>query len=432
MKNNRCIELSRWVYTRLLTLYPKEHHDVYGADMLQVFTDQCRSVAITRNRLGFLTLWLRTLIDLGINAFREHMTSPHLSQGLLEALPNSPLPWKGVVLVLIPGLIFFVSQIVQLTGEDWFFLISLRAAYFLILPVLGVWIWKRKFPIWGLIPLGLLFYNLLSLVAGLGYYWARFLNIYASNVHLKWLVVLVTRFTPDYQRLTLSTVFLLSIGLLLWLAIRRIGITRIAWVWLGVYVLLVVVKVLVYSQNFIAHSYSWDNKNFLYLAYNSGLCQAAGFLVLILLGAQLAHRHGRLAVLLPLGYLLPTIIYGRMDSENPAVLLITVSTIVLVFRFLVALAAPLWIVRSAREQAQKRASAISLVALITLQTGFNLWILFCFAWEYLELAGIYLNISNQLLIGAGLALALALYRAIPETQAVQKEEELIPDRASVS
>jgi hypothetical protein len=96
MDNNHWIMTSRQIYARLLTLYPEEHKTEYGAEMLQVFTDQCRSVSQAGKRLGFFTLWVRTLIDLMINVIREQFTSPHKWQGLLAAPPNAPLPWKGV------------------------------------------------------------------------------------------------------------------------------------------------------------------------------------------------------------------------------------------------------------------------------------------------------------------------------------------------
>ena len=68
-----------------------------------------------------------------------------------------------MLLVLIPGLIFFVSQIEQVTStNDWFFFAYYRAAYFLILPVLLVWMFTRRFPVWGLIPFGLLYGTLQS------------------------------------------------------------------------------------------------------------------------------------------------------------------------------------------------------------------------------------------------------------------------------
>lgn len=102
MDTHRSIIISRWIYARLLALYPAGYRAEYGADMLQLFTDQCRAAARERPWLAFLGLWLRTLADLGVSALREHMTAPHTWQGLLEAIPNAPLPWGGVALVLLP------------------------------------------------------------------------------------------------------------------------------------------------------------------------------------------------------------------------------------------------------------------------------------------------------------------------------------------
>ena len=155
METKRWINISRRVYARLLYLYPAGHRAEYGTDMLQVFTDQCRAANQAHTGLAFLALWVRTLIDLGINVVREHLTAPQGGLGGLENGPIQPLPWKGVALVLAPGLIFFGSQVAQLTGQDWFFLMVYRAGYFLILPVLAAWAWTRRFPVWGLIPLGL-------------------------------------------------------------------------------------------------------------------------------------------------------------------------------------------------------------------------------------------------------------------------------------
>ena len=42
----------------------------------------------------------------------------------------------------------------------------------------------------------------------------------------------------------------------------------------------------------------------------------SGFLLLILIGAFLARRHGRLALLLPLGYLIPTVVFGRFAYDR--------------------------------------------------------------------------------------------------------------------
>jgi hypothetical protein len=94
--------------------------------MLQVFTDQLRDAYQANEGRGVFSVWVRTLWDLGVSALKEQFSSPHLTAGLLEAVPNTPLPWKGVVLVLVPGLVFFIAQIVQLSGQDLFFLMVYR------------------------------------------------------------------------------------------------------------------------------------------------------------------------------------------------------------------------------------------------------------------------------------------------------------------
>ena len=167
MKTNRWIELSKRFYRLLLYLYPKGYRATYEMEMLHVFTNQCRDTYKQRGPLGILLLWPRTLIDVIVTVTNEHLTDPEAKFGLLEAIPNAPLPWKGVLLVLIPGLIFFISQIEQVSSsKDWFFFAYYRAAYFLILPVLLVWMFTRRFPVWGLIPFGLLYGTLRSYSPG--------------------------------------------------------------------------------------------------------------------------------------------------------------------------------------------------------------------------------------------------------------------------
>ncbi|MBN1440533.1 MAG: hypothetical protein JW929_14080 [Anaerolineales bacterium] len=153
------------LYRRLLKFYPQNHREEYGHSMLQLFKDQYRTARESGKPGSLAMLWIRALKDLAVNVWREHAAAPGAGDGLMEPVPNRPLPWKGVVLVLLPGLVFLTGQICQLAGEDWFFLFVGRAAYFLILPVLLVWIFKRRFPVWGLIPLGMLFRTLISAAA---------------------------------------------------------------------------------------------------------------------------------------------------------------------------------------------------------------------------------------------------------------------------
>ena len=151
--------------------------------------------------------------------------------GGLENGPIQPLPWKGVALVLAPGLIFFGSQVAQLTGQDWFFLMVYRAGYFLILPVLAAWAWTRRFPVWGLIPLGLLMNTLLSV--GYRMQFVPYVAPEAVNPLLRWLVPIITAIPPTTFEIIPVILFLLAILALLRVAKRRVGIPGRAWAWLG-------------------------------------------------------------------------------------------------------------------------------------------------------------------------------------------------------
>jgi hypothetical protein len=102
MKPNLWIARSQRFYRWLLRLYPQAHREIYEAEMFRVFTSQCQDAYRQRGTAGILSLWLRTLFDLGITVVHEHLIDPHARLGLLEANPNAPLPWKGVLLVLIP------------------------------------------------------------------------------------------------------------------------------------------------------------------------------------------------------------------------------------------------------------------------------------------------------------------------------------------
>jgi hypothetical protein len=237
---------------------------------------------------------------------------------------------------------------------------------------------------------------------------------------------------------------LLAILVLLWLAKRRVGIPGRAWAWLGVYAALVILYIVAYGYPILSTSITAVTPRVAALVWADNLraviAQASydvyiygGFLVLVLLGALLAGRHGRLAALLPLGYLLPTVLYGRVSNDwpNPGtpefMLMLTVGAAALTYRFLVALAGPLWIVRSASGQMQKRASVTSLIVLVGIQAGFNLVMLFFSGWVGQLLDNAYFAISGQLIVGAGLALALALYRNAPQPQVTEEPQELSPE-----
>ncbi|MBN2001918.1 MAG: hypothetical protein JXA21_01070 [Anaerolineae bacterium] len=90
------------LYTGLLRLYPRAHRQEYGPLMAQLFRDQCREIYARRRPWGMLWLWLRTLWDLCVTVVQEHL---HLAAGLgMANQPVTPLPWRQVLLALLPGL----------------------------------------------------------------------------------------------------------------------------------------------------------------------------------------------------------------------------------------------------------------------------------------------------------------------------------------
>jgi hypothetical protein len=401
MKPNRWIELSRRIYGRLLYLYPKEYRLEYGPSMLQVFNDQCRSAYQNGGVWGLIALWFRILLDLGISALREQVSSPRSSWGLLEAIPNAPLPWKGVAMVLVPGLIFFVAQIGQLSGQDWFDLMVYRAAYFLIIPVILVGAITRKFPIWGLVPLGLFFNTAWSYGYRLQYFYLNQSNSISSR-----LMYLVFQY-QIVEKIVIVAGPLSLMAILVWLSARRRQFSPWAWAWIGIYLLLIAIT--------MRYSFLINLDNFNWKFYSENISPSdfyfySGFLLLILFGTLLARRHGRLVILLPLGYLLPTVLYGH-TFETP---LFWISGIVLVYRVLIAVVAPVWIVRSASDMAIKRASTIVVLAVIGIQVAMHVGEFVSTTWQ--SWVQIYYYFSPDLLTIAGIALALSLYKSIAHEQ----------------
>jgi hypothetical protein len=414
METNHWIELSKRFYRLLLYLYPKPYRAAYEMEMLHVFTDQCRDTYKQRGPLGILLLWPRIFIDVIVTVTTEHLTDPQAKYGLLEAIPNAPLPWKGVLLVLIPGLIFFISQIEQVTSnKDWFFLAYYRAAYFLILPVLFVWILTRRFPIWGLIPFGLLYGTLRSYNPG--YLVGKFLPfIYPNRLNLFGIT-----FDPGYLIPVLTCIVLLC-GLI-WYNARHQQMPRVVWGWLVLYGLLIVLQIIGVAYN----TFAWQRLDWL-TALNSidmkqymvdmplwYLYDSLPFLLLVFIGKLFARKYEGLSFLILLGYLLPTVIFGRYGVWNEAIPFYLVTLTVLAYRFVVALVAPIWLVRAASVPGRQRAAAIPVAIAIISQILLNIIIYRTWVGQYsypqIIPLDFVLTIWNQFIIATGLGLAVTLY-----------------------
>lgn len=69
------LHISERVYEALLTAYPKEFRDAYGAQMTQVFCDLHREALESGGLAASMGLWIRTLLDLANSAVTERRRS---------------------------------------------------------------------------------------------------------------------------------------------------------------------------------------------------------------------------------------------------------------------------------------------------------------------------------------------------------------------
>ena len=447
MTADKNIDSSRRIYASLLRLYPPEFRDEYGPSMLQLFTDQCRSTLRENGSRGMVFLWFRTLMDLVFSVLREHIMSPNAIGGLLEAVPNKPLPWKGVAVVLIPCLVFFVGQIGQLAGQDWFDLLIRRAAYYLIIPVLLVWLLTHKFPVWGLIPLGMFSRNVMDLSSSVEYVVGK-TSVMITGVAD---TLFVEQFTAFWSRHIAETkilvaTFLLGTAIFLILRMaRRRECASPAWVWTGIFLLLILeeqfqsfISLMTNYKLSVSEGTGYQEIPFVLRNIASTIYSNAapeiGFFLLILIGGLIARRHGRLALLLPLGYLIPTVVMGYVDDwPNLPYSLFWISASVLAYRVLVTLIAPIWIVRSASDHAQKRAGTIVLLValgiIVAAHAGYLSATLAAYRFR-ISRVDYYSYFSPELLILAGIALAITLYKSVTSAQSIPGAAKIAVEPAS--
>jgi hypothetical protein len=374
---NQWIETSRNIYAKFLSLYPKEHRAEYGESMQQVFTDQCRSTYQEKGISGIILLWFRVLPDLGYTALLEHVTSPRASWGLMEPIPNEPLPWKGIFLILLPGLVYLVSQVAQVTGQAWYMTVYYRAAFYLIIPVLIVWAITRRFPIWGLIPFGLLF----RLVQEIGYYMVFMQPTVFSHRPLLNAILSATKLFKT-ELLIPSGLFAIAIVLLAFRYVRQQKPSRSFWISITV-CLLVVVAQMVYTYNsMLAYMEQYDVSSAINLFRNSislDIYEYTGFLLLIFIGTLFTRRHGFFAILIPIGYILPIIVVGMPWNLEGASTSAVASIIIaiLAYRSLLSLVTPIWVSRTGSVAGKKRAILISIalaLAIHAVMQFYSVWL----------------------------------------------------------
>lgn len=265
-------------YCLLLRLYPAEHRQAYGVYMLQHARDLGKA-ARQRGRWSSAKLLLRLLFDAIANAAIEHLEGNPMANKSF-----SPLPWLSVLLAVVPGALMALSR-AQLTRLDPLMLV-LGYAYLglLVVGLLYIWRQRRRFPVWGLLPAGMLVWYL-TLISAAGLSWLaerqRFLDPQWTGVET-WLSLL---------HFVLAVVLLTS-------GLRSRSVPQAGWI---------VLRLIIATNLLAAVVYSIDRYGVVQLA--PGMLQyfaAAGLgpldgLMLVGLGLLAARRYGVLALLLVLG-----------------------------------------------------------------------------------------------------------------------------------
>jgi hypothetical protein len=418
MTSNRWIENSRNFFALLLNLYPRDYRDDYAFCMQQVFTDQCRSTYKEKGILGIIRLWLRVLPDLGYTAVLEHFSSPRAAWGLMEPVPNAPLPWKGVFMILLPGLVYLVSQIAQLTGQPWYLAVYYRAAFLLIIPVLVVWAITRRFPIWGLIPVGLLY----RLVQEIGYQLVTLHpDVFSSNVLLN--AILNIAKGIEANPFIVTGLFLVAIVYLTGRYLKSHKTSRWFWIWGGSYLLLAILQ-----KTFIQFSWIFSvSQNNAYIfppdeilgmlisAFGWDLFNITAFLLLIFIGTLFTRRHGFFTILILVGYILPTMLvgipYGLEELPNQIEILVLISAGVLVYRALLSLIAPIWMSRSSSQIGKKRAVIFSIAIALAVHAVMQFYpVLFPLTYAQINSDWIVTVLLDEFRLVSAFLLAMVMYQ----------------------
>jgi hypothetical protein len=146
-------------------------------------------------------------------------------------------------------------------------------------------------------------------------------------------------------------------------------------------------------------------------------------LLLIFIGMFFARKYGGLCFLLLLGHLLPAVLYGGYNAWLETVPFYVIVLAVLVYRFIVALVAPVWLVRAASIPGRQRAAIVPVALAILCRITLNIILL---AWQstfQIHPFSLTFILVSQLIIAVGMGLAVALY--LPrEDQAVDSPPPL--------
>jgi len=146
---SRSMRISISVYRFLLHVYPPSHQQAYGPLMHQLFRDLCQDAYTKNGYFGLVRLWVQTLPDLVASLTAAYLEA---TEEVLMIFNHrvSPVAWGKVALVVVPGILFGISRVINPLGLP-------AVLSFLLVAILsaGVLVNQRRLPIWGLFASGL-------------------------------------------------------------------------------------------------------------------------------------------------------------------------------------------------------------------------------------------------------------------------------------
>jgi hypothetical protein len=394
----RWIAGSRRLYAKLINLYPKEHVAEYGPAMMQVFTDQCREVIQGEGFPGLAFLWLRTMADLGKTAVSEHMHARNSRIGLPEI---APIVWTNTILVIIPGLawlIFYTAALIwnaAIINNMEFWSIILFA-----IPIVWAWWHTKVYPVWGLVPAGMLLYLAFETIYNVPF---RLSGFHTGSWFL------------------LTAAFLILIVLMGWRYVRHWHPSRGIYVWVGICVfanLTQVVLMIFYSRFYSSQVSNWNwSVAFSEATKNSYpsvwfvMEETTGLLLFIVCTSRFARQYGNLSVLFLPGYFFMNYLSFRAPSGEAT----TVYPLVLMYRLFLTILLPLWIVRASSVRSRSLGifipAVLAFLALAALDRGqFAGWLWRNMTSQYMALLAAW-SVFRAVSFTAGFILADQLCRA---------------------
>jgi hypothetical protein len=417
MKTNRWIDSSRRIYAWLLGLYPQEYRAEYGEAMLQVFTDQCRATYQEKRPLGLFALWLRTIFDLGKTAIHEHLTSSQATDGLMTAFPGTPLSWKKLALVLLPGITFFITYlIIILKKEPTFFNVFDWIIFLSPAIVILVWWRTKNFPVWGLVPASLL----VSRASDLIYYSSSTASRYYGLGNFVFIIFIV-----------------FMILVLFYFHTRWSKLSRSSWIWLASFIVLSIGQLAI-AFFFTTENTHWEwyslfgpqtgNNVYFPIYFGDAIYKCTSWLFFIAIGTIFARRYGNLALLCLISLSFSIGLIGFAQKQDYSLYLLTVThclCITIIF--------PAWIARS--KSIQRQTTAIISLVVFTVFTHSMIDLVLYWGWlpsgisEIPTLAFIKYSytVITALLTGVGYLLAGSLYRSIaPMNESKPETTILVP------